>query len=686
MNTNLDLSRPALAYRPEIDGLRAFAVLSVCLFHAGLPWVSGGFIGVDVFFVISGYLITGIIQSNLAAGTFSIADFYARRARRILPALFVVLAACSLAGYFLMLPSELKMLGRHVAATALFVSNISFFRESGYFDLSAELKPLLMTWSLGVEEQFYIVWPLLLWVAARKRWVPLHLVTGVLLLSLAGASWAVHDHLAGTFFLLPSRAWELALGAVLALRPPPAARAGNWRWELAGAVGLLAILGSALAYDENTTFPAYGALLPCLGAALILIVGQRARATACLLTNPPMRWVGRISYSLYLWHWPLFAFARLLLNGELPARVAVPLLLLALVLAHLTWLLVEQRWRHAGESVPRTLKAYGIGLLACVLLAAGLIGVSKAAWRTGDEVRRIDAASKDVNSLQALCHLDDLAQPAEPAARCRQGAPGRPVLFLWGDSHADAVAPGFAALAQTGRLGFTQFTKSGCPPLPGLTVNDSRGNVYESCRQFNEQALAYVLAHPEIEVVALVARWSIYAAARHGVERGKPDVALATAGEGFVAPGVALRHLDASLGDLLHTLRAAGKRIVLLTQPADPGFNVPQCWARRSMLGGWAESFLSCDLDYSPAWARIEPANAIVRRLAGQYPGIRLVDAASTWCSPGHCLTGDLATNRILYFDDDHLSRSAGIALLQDVVLPEAVGAASGHRLGKEEN
>lgn len=684
MKTNLDLSRPALAYRPEIDGLRAFAVLSVCLFHAGLPWVSGGFIGVDVFFVISGYLITGIIQSNLAAGTFSIADFYARRARRILPALFVVLAACSVIGYFLMLPSELKMLGRHVAATALFVSNISFFRESGYFDLSAELKPLLMTWSLGVEEQFYIVWPLLLWAVARRQLKPLYVVAGVLLLSLGGGSWAIRDHLAGTFFLLPSRAWELALGAILALRPPPAASNRHWRWELFGIGGVLAILVSALVYDQNTVFPAYGALLPCLGAALILLAGQHSRCSVVLLTNRPMRWVGQISYSLYLWHWPLFAFARLLLNGELPARVAIPLLLLAIILAHLTWLFVEQRWRHAGDSVPRTLKAYAFGLLCCVLVAASLIAVSKSEWRTGAEVRRIDAGSKDVNSLQALCHLDDLAHPAEPDARCRLGANTRS-LFLWGDSHADAVAPGFAALAKDRQLGFTQFTKSGCPPLPGLTVNDSRGNVYETCRQFNTQALAYILSHPEIKVVALVARWSIYMAPRQGVERSKPDVVLAAEGEGFVAPEVSLRHLEESLGGLLEALQAGGKQVILLTQPADPGFNVPQCWARRSMLGSWTENFLTCDLDYTSAWARIEPANAVVRRLAAR-SGTRLIDPASAWCAQGRCITGDPARDRILYFDDDHLSRSAAVALLQDVVLPESVGAVSGQRLGKEEN
>lgn len=663
MNTNLDLSRPVQGYRPEIDGLRALAVLSVCLFHAGVPGVSGGFVGVDVFFVISGYLITGIIQSGLAAGNFSIADFYARRARRILPALFLVLVCCSVLGYFLMLPSELSMLGRHIAATALFVSNISFFRESGYFDLSAELKPLLMTWSLGVEEQFYIVWPLLLWGASRWRLKPVYLVTTVLLLSLLGGSWMVRDYLAGTFFLLPGRAWELALGAFIALRPVHFAGGRRWPWELIGVGGLLAILASIHVYDQSTVFPAYGALLPCLGAGLILLAGTRSRCNSILLTCRPMRWIGRISYSLYLWHWPLLAFARLLLNGELPLAVAMPLLLLATGLAHLTWMFVEQRWRHAGHSVSRTLKAYAAGLLLCVLLAAALIAVSKWEWRTGSDVQSIDGFSKDVNAAQSICHLDDRAHPLEPDVRCRQGKEQRLVL-LWGDSHGDAIAPGFAEKALARQFGFTQFTKSGCPPLPGLVVNDSRGSSYEACREFNDNAFAYILSHPEIESVILVGRWSIYASPRRGVERGKAALSLGTAGQGFVAPELSLLNMENSLRELIQALQSNGKKIVLVTQPADPGFNVPQCWARQSMLGDWAASFVACDLERNDAWLRVEKGNAIVRRLADDGKNVSVVDMAARMCDDVRCLTREASSGIVYYSDDDHLTSSGARVLV----------------------
>ncbi len=663
MNTNLDLSRPALGYRPEIDGLRAFAVLSVCLFHAGLPWVSGGFIGVDVFFVISGYLITGIIQSNLAAGTFSIADFYARRARRILPALFVVLAACSLAGYFLMLPSELRMLGRHVAATALFVSNIVFFRESGYFDFSAELKPLLMTWSLGVEEQFYIIWPLLLWGAVRWRLKPLHLVLAVLVLSLLGGSWAIRDHLAGTFFLLPSRAWELAVGAVLALCPSPVEGKRFWRWEVLGIGGMLAILGSTLVYDQNTVFPAYGALLPCFGAVLILLAGQHSRCVVVLLTNRPMRWIGKISYSLYLWHWPLFAFARLLLNGELPLVLAIPLLLLATVLAHLTWMFVEQRWRHAGHSMFRTLGAYAIGLLLCVLLAGVLIASSKIESRIGKDAERIDNYSKDVNAMQSICHLNDQAHPSEPDDRCRQGG-GQKIMLLWGDSHGDAIAPGFLEQAMVKNSGFTQFTKSGCPPLPGLNVNDSRGGSYASCRKFNDNVLSYIFSHPEIETVILVARWSIYASPRRGIERDKPALSLAMDGQEFVAPESSLQNMEKSLQSLILTLRGSGKKVVLVTQPIDPGFNVPQCWARQSMLWHSFGGFVSCDLNRSDAWPRVEKSNALLRRLAEAAGDVSVVDLAARMCDGIRCLTREPESGVVYFSDDDHLTSSAARLLV----------------------
>jgi len=650
-------------YRPEIDGLRAIAVLSVCLFHAGVPSVSGGFVGVDVFFVISGYLITGIIQSSLLAGTFSIADFYARRARRILPALFVVLVTCSVVGYFLMLPSELKLLGRHVAATALFVSNITFFRESGYFDLSAELKPLLMTWSLGVEEQFYIVWPLLLWGAARWRVDPIRLVIGILVFSLFGASWAVRDHVSGTFFLLPSRAWELALGAVLALRPRSVGIERRWSWELCGVTGLLSIMFSVFTYDQNTVFPAYGALLPCLGAALVLWAGQNSRCNSLLLTNRPMRWLGRISYSLYLWHWPLFAFCRLLLNGELPLPLAIPLLLTAIGLAHLSWMLIEQRWRHVSTPVVPTLKAYGLSIAGVILLAATLVAVGKTEWRTGSEARRLDAASRDVNPLLADCHLGEEALLREPGLRCQFGSPSVR-LVVWGDSHGDALSPGFKALAEEQGLGFIQLTKSGCPPIPGYELIDSRGKSYPTCRQFNQNVFDYILAHDEIEVVALVARWSIYAEKRHGIERNKPDMALTSEGTYPSSSELLRENIEQGIKELQNTLRLHGKKLVLVTQVADPGFNVPQCWARQAQLPAWIAGGLTCDLPYELAWKRIDPVNSILRRLA-ERPGAVLFDPAALLCQEGRCFTKEPTEDLVLYVDDDHLSRAAAIFVVQ---------------------
>ncbi|WP_374580124.1 acyltransferase family protein [Pseudoduganella sp.] len=358
----------APAYYPHIDGLRALAVVAVVVFHTFPQALPGGFAGVDIFFVISGYLITGILLRALDAGSFSLASFYARRVRRIFPALLVVMAATLVLGWLLMLPEELSQLGRHAAGGAGFVANFLFWHESGYFDNSAETKPFLHLWSLGVEEQFYIAWPLLLCLLSRWRraFVPV-----TLLLALASFGYSVYAALHApdaAFYSPASRFWELAVGGLLAwwhtYHPPRTTPAPVW--TLAAAI---AIASAFRLIDKTSLFPGYWALLPVAGTTVLLAAGPAATLNASLFRLAPVTWLGRISYPLYLWHWPLLSFAHILQGGNVAEAVLWSALALSVLLAWLTCVVVEGRLRFAMQGKPALPVA-----LAALLCALGGFG------------------------------------------------------------------------------------------------------------------------------------------------------------------------------------------------------------------------------------------------------------------------------------------------------------------------
>jgi peptidoglycan/LPS O-acetylase OafA/YrhL/lysophospholipase L1-like esterase len=363
-------------YRPEIDGLRAVAVVPVILFHAGIDAFGGGFVGVDVFFVISGYLITSIILAEQADGTFSLLSFYERRARRILPALFLVIAASSLMAWLLFFPSDLEAFSRSVIATALFSSNFLFWHETGYFDTAAELKPLLHTWSLAVEEQYYILFPLFLmamWRAAQSRTALALALLGVA--SLVLAEWGAHEHPEAAFFLLPFRLWELALGALAALylsgRQPSF---GLGLSQLGSGVGLVLIIWAVFGFDKNTPFPGFNALVPTVGAALIILFTTPSTLVGRLLSTRQLVRVGLISYSAYLWHQPLLAFARYKSLTEPPVWVVLGICTLTFGLAYLSWRFVEIPLRRKGAYSRRDIfVTSAIGTAIAVVL--GMAGV-----------------------------------------------------------------------------------------------------------------------------------------------------------------------------------------------------------------------------------------------------------------------------------------------------------------------
>ena len=338
-----------MKYRAEIDGLRALAVLPVILFHAGFEWFSGGFVGVDVFFVISGYLITTIIISEMAEGKFSIVNFYERRARRILPALFFVMAACLPFAWLWLSPSDLKDFGQSLAALSTFSSNILFWQESGYFDTAAELKPLLHTWSLAVEEQYYIVFPIFLMLTWRLgiKWV-LIILSVVFLLSLGIAQWGAYYKPFATFFLLPTRGWELLIGVFAAFYLKHNTHLkSHFLNQALSLLGFGMIVYSIIAFDETTPFPSLYALVPTIGTGLLILCAAPKTYVHKLLSLKFLVGIGLVSYSAYLWHQPLLSFARYRYVDFLPTTVLLCLCVLSLLLAWFSWRFIEKPFRNS---------------------------------------------------------------------------------------------------------------------------------------------------------------------------------------------------------------------------------------------------------------------------------------------------------------------------------------------------
>jgi peptidoglycan/LPS O-acetylase OafA/YrhL len=480
-----------MAYRRDIDGLRAVAVLAVLLFHAMPAALPGGSWGVDVFFVISGFLISSHITRDLEAGAFSFVIFYARRARRLLPALFIVLAACCIAGWFILLPADFRSLGAHILSGALYVSNVTLWTEVGYFDSAAALKPLLHLWSLGVEEQFYLVWPVLLLAAFRFRRL------GAVMLAVTAASFlcAVLSPPAAAFYLPWNRFWELGFGALLALSSHDAGRFATPLGILG--IGLIAV---ALALPEGHS--PWIALLPTIGATL-LIASPAGWFNRAVLSSAPAVGIGRISYQLYLWHWPLLVFARHWSGDALPPWAGFALVALAFPLAAATYL-IEQRIKHAPLRLPALAGSMAVAVLgigafgALVMLAAGFPGRFSAAYAAILDTKGAAPAWRN-----RTCFLD-LKQPASDLAESCIDPGDGPLVLLWGDSHAAQLYPGLRALADQRRFRLAQITQSQCPFVPYIDYPD-----VPTCRDVNQAAIELIRRLKPAAVV-IVARWSLY--------------------------------------------------------------------------------------------------------------------------------------------------------------------------------
>ncbi len=629
----------ALKYRPEIDGLRALAILPVVLFHYRVPHFDGGFVGVDVFFVISGYLITSLIAGEMNEGRFSIVQFYERRIRRIFPALFAMLAVATVAAFLLLFPADLVRYARSLFATAGFASNFEFWQESGYFDVASNQKPLLHLWSIAVEEQFYLLFPAFLLVLGRRA-----RSAGIFVLfifSFGLSLWGVGHDKDAAFYLLPARAWELMLGAILAFGAVPLPHNGVWR-ECTAATGLLLIAAATFGLDSDMPFPGALALLPCLGAALV-IYGTEGGSSVVgrVLSVRPLVFVGLISYSLYLWHWPLYVFSRYVLFRDLsPVETAV-LIAVSFALAVFSWQFVERPFRRPIARV-RLFPAGAAAMAVTFGAAAFAASTDGLPQRLPVRLQRILAEEDDHEPRIDRC-FPMTAHDVEMGRPCKIGAAGvAPSFLLWGDSHADAIVPPIDQVAkQAGRSGLLAGGAS-CVPLIGVTTP------VRTCRPFNEAVVKLALS-ANITDVILEARWAKYAdGATYGDEPRGHVVLRDDALKGAAPPdnhAVFARGLERTIRMLVR----AGKKVVLVASVPEVGWPVPAVLARRALAHDATKLNVSLE-DFMQRQSFVLATFARMHRLYG----VLVIYPNEVLCTKANCA---VSLNGIpLYRDGHHLS------------------------------
>jgi peptidoglycan/LPS O-acetylase OafA/YrhL len=643
----------AVGYRPDIDGLRAIAVLGVLFYHVDSSMLGGGFVGVDVFFVISGFLITSLMVRDLESGSFSIARFYERRIRRILPALFCMIAACCAAAWFILLPYDLENFAKSAKYAAISLPNLYFLGEiQDYFSPQVSRLPLLHTWSLGVEEQFYIVFPLLLTIlfgrVSRPK-IRFAFITSVFVVSLAAAVVAVRDRPEEAFFLLPYRAWELMVGSLIAMANLRIRKTGLN--HACGLAGLAMILASMVFYTEKIDFPGSAAIPPCLGAGLLIITGGDGRSiSARLLSWKPLVFIGLISYSVYLWHWPLLAFAR---YREMPddASSAAVLLVGSLVAGALSWQFIEKPFRKPGFGTRSMV--FAAWALSCLLL----ISYSHLARRSEGFTNRYSSEVLLVLAYKewATEFRNDAAKNFRPEKAPVYGASGvSPDIAVWGDSHARSLLPVLEAMALKRGRAIKHFGMNGVPPVVGATPavkNPDRVSRYTA------RTLELLTHDSSIKTVILTSRWSF---PNPKYEEGPSRFKTSFHERSFDEWSEMEFYYASRIRETVEQLLAAGKQVVIIEPIPAPPFNVPDTCAAALHVGNEpvarvkAENYASKhrlvldafdDIEPSPHLLRIKPWNKLV--------------------SEGQLLVWN--DRKPLYADESHVSR-AGAFYLEDLL------------------
>jgi peptidoglycan/LPS O-acetylase OafA/YrhL len=671
-------------YRREIDGLRSVAVIPVVLFHAGFEPFSGGFVGVDIFFVISGYLITSIIIAERDNGHFSLLRFYERRARRILPVLFFVLVCCLPFAWAWMLPEQMASFARSLIAVCLFGSNVFFWHESGgYFAAASEEQPLLHTWSLAVEEQYYMLFPLfvmLIWRFGRPTLIAA--IAAVALASLLLAQYGSVNFATANFYLPNTRAWELLAGSLCALLLTDGKQ---YKSDILSLAGLAIIVFSIFDYDQTTPFPSLYALVPVFGAVLIILFGSAETLTARLLSTRPMVGIGLISYSLYLWHQPVFAFARIRSITE-PSLLLMSILALACVgLAYLSWRFVETPFRKSGAArllpAPARILSAG-GITALLFIAIGFYGASSNGlpFRLPAAALAALAEQERHDPVMDSCLFDKgEASLPHPIRNCLTKHSTGSKTILIGDSHAGALGGEALRSFDAANTDLYVMAHSACVGFSGFYVSNPKYRL--RCNPFFTGIEDYI-RKSGMETVIMVSRWSLYIDGtpfdngEGGIESLQPTyVDLFDRLDEHARqddPARKARVLK-QYGDDIRAYLATGRNVVLVYPIPEAGWNVPDMVAKSAMSG-------IANLEFSTRYDRYQQRNGAVIAAfdAISHPNLFRVRPADYFCNSflqDRCINS-LSAEKVFYFDDDHLSDSGARlvvpAILQAVQAIEA--------------
>jgi peptidoglycan/LPS O-acetylase OafA/YrhL len=648
-------------YRPDIDALRGIAVLAVVVFHVFPDALPGGFLGVDVFFVISGYLITGILLREQADGSFSLSGFYGRRVRRILPSLIIVLLACGGAGWWVLLSREYGSLGQHTAAAAAFLSNFTLWHEAGYFDEMAHTKPLLHLWSLAIEEQFYVAWPLAMWMVGKVRLDLLKIAVVFAFLSLLSAVHFAQVDPDGGFYAPAARAWELLGGAFLAIAEHRRHALASATWRQASLAGMVMIASAMALVHPAAGVPPWLACLPVAGAVLVIAAGA-ASAVNTRLSSPWLVAFGKISYPLYLWHWPLLSVSRIVVGRDLPSQARWSIVALSLALAWLTWRFVEQPLRrlHLRGLVPGLVAALAsVGVVGHVIHAKD--GLPDRAQIARFEAQARGLGRNDRAAVGVDCGLPEMTQP--PVLNfCRRSRDALPTVALLGDSHADHLLYGLASL--DGERTWLLLANSSMPPLLGVDMTI----LGEPLRPRAEKAIAYLVADPHIQTVVVSFMLTFYIsdvvfAADHLRLREPMSALISMSSPGRPEATRAELAYDGLLATI-DALQSAGKSVIVVLPVPELPFFPRDCMTRPG-----SELFVrDCVLRSSVAAQRQQPARALLQRLHAARPDVVVFDPFPLLCDPDQCrFTGN---DGILYRDSHHLA-PAGSKLVAAGLLRE---------------
>ena len=638
-----------LKYRAEIDGLRAIAVIPVILFHAGFELFSGGFVGVDVFFVISGYLITTILIKDLENNSFSLVNFYERRARRILPALYFMIITSVIIGWFILTPYFYRDLFQTITATSLFMSNYLIYLKSGYFAAIADLKPFLHTWSLAVEEQYYVLFPILLFLFWRfGRIATVLLLIALLIFSFLYCLWALDHHPNANFLLLPSRAWELLAGCLVAFFIQKKGLLSN---NFLATLGLVAIIFSVFVFDSSTPFPSYYTLVPVLGAMAIIIFANEKTLVAQILRARIIVGLGLISYSLYLWHQPVFSFLKHLLFTKPTYFQSFVALVLICLISIFSWQYVERPFRNKKKFSKKSIIIFSIVFIIATALL-GLLGHKKMGFtnRLSTETRMISEGSFDKNPRQFECKYLDEKSEIDETCLIGDKKNAEPSIAIIGDSHADHLLQSFHNQLLLEGLTAYNFSFKNCSPVSFIsTTSDFTENIcFEKISNF-------IKDNKNVNKVIVAFRWV---------------TSIPGKGYGnFSRENLLDKKILKSRGEIiakkLENLAGSEIELTLVYPVPEAGEDVPNYTVKKRILG--KKNFI-LRIPYALFMERNKYAYYALNLVSTTKAIIR-VYPSQVLCEEipdGYCKT--VLNSKSLYYDDDHLT-NYGASLLTPFLL-----------------